>query len=125
MRGVFLGIERGNGIGSTARFRTTFAGPATKARVSGASEKSEVSISADAVSRRLDNGVVVVNLKSNRIFSLNPTGARYWELLEAGAPREQIESKLADEFDVESSQLRREIAELEASLLDEGLVERA
>jgi hypothetical protein len=79
-------------------------------------------ISPDAVSRRLADEVVVVNLKSNRIFSLNPTGARYWELLESGAKREQIESKLAEEFDVESDQLRREIDELETKLLEEGLV---
>jgi hypothetical protein len=85
-------------------------------------ETRKLSISPDAVSRRLADEVVVVNLKSNRIFSLNPTGARYWELLESGTERDQIESKLAEEFDVESSQLSREIAELEAKLLEEGLV---
>jgi hypothetical protein len=85
-------------------------------------ERRRLSISPDAVSRRLADEVVVVNLKSNRIFSLNPTGARYWELLESGAKREQIESKLAEEFDVESDQLRREIDELETKLLEEGLV---
>jgi hypothetical protein len=85
-------------------------------------ERRRLSISPDAVSRGLADEVVVVNLKSNRIFSLNPTGARYWELLESGAKREQIESKLAEEFDVESDQLRREIDELETKLLEEGLV---
>ena len=85
-------------------------------------QRRRLSISPDAVSRRLADEVVVVNLKSNRIFSLNPTGARYWELLESGAKREQIESKLAEEFDVESDQLRREIDELETKLLEEGLV---
>ena len=85
-------------------------------------ERRRLSISPDAVSRRLADEVVVVDLKSNRIFSLNPTGARYWELLESGAKREQIESKLAEEFDVESDQLRREIDELETKLLEEGLV---
>ena len=92
--------------------------------MSGASENSEVSISADAVARRLDDDVVVVNLRSNRIFSLNPTGARYWELLESGAARAQIESQLVDEFGVESSELSREIDGLEQKLLEEGLVER-
>ncbi len=86
------------------------------------SETRKLSISPDAVSRRLADDVVVVNLKSNRIFSLNPTGARYWELLESGAEPDQIKSKLAEEFDVESSQLSREIEELETKLLEEGLV---
>lgn len=87
------------------------------------SEPRKLSISPDAVSRRLADEVVVVNLKSNRIFSLNPTGARYWELLESGAEPDQIRSKLTQEFDVESSQLSREIEELEEKLLEEGLVD--
>ena len=43
----------------------------------------------------VDDEVVLVNLQTNRIFALNPTGARFWELLEGGAGRAEIEETLA------------------------------
>jgi hypothetical protein len=35
----------------------------------------------DVVSRRLEDEVVLVHLRTNRIYKLNETGARLWELL--------------------------------------------
>ena len=37
-----------------------------------------------ALARRMPGGTVLVNLESNRIFELNETGARVWELLGEG-----------------------------------------
>lgn len=78
--------------------------------------------SADVVSRRLDDEVVLVHLRTNRIYSLNETGARLWELLETGHDRVRIERQMLEEFDVEPADLRREIAELLGSLEAEQLV---
>ena len=41
----------------------------------------------DAVSNRLGDGGVVVNLRTNRIFELNATGMRAWELIGDGHTR--------------------------------------
>ena len=43
--------------------------------------------SPDAVSNRLGEGGVVVNLRTNRIFELNATGMRAWELIGEGHTR--------------------------------------
>ncbi len=78
--------------------------------------------SPDVVSRRLDDEVVLVHLRTNHIYSLNQTGARLWELLQTGDDRERIERRMLEEFEVEAADLRREIEELLASLEAEQLV---
>jgi hypothetical protein len=42
----------------------------------------------------VDEEAVLVNLKTNRIYSLNPTGARLWELISVGNDREAAEAAL-------------------------------
>jgi hypothetical protein len=76
----------------------------------------------DVVSRRLANEVVLVNLRTNRIFALNRSAARFWELFHAGRPRAEIASTLVSEFDVEPERVDGEIDGLLASLTAEGLV---
>jgi hypothetical protein len=76
----------------------------------------------DIVSRRLDDQTVLVNLRTNRIFELNRTGARLWELLGEGSSESQIVERLLAEFEVPQEQLEREVRALLDSLLDEGLI---
>jgi Coenzyme PQQ synthesis protein D (PqqD) len=76
----------------------------------------------EVVARRLEDEVVLVHLGTNRIYSLNATGGRYWELLEEGLGHEIIVRRLQDEFDVDEQTLEREIASITADLRREGLV---
>jgi hypothetical protein len=78
--------------------------------------------SPDVVARRLEDEIVLVNLTTNRIFSLNRTGGRYWELLDEGLEQEVIVGRLLDEFDVDRPTLEQEIADITAQLRREGLV---
>ena len=78
--------------------------------------------SPDVASRRLGDEVVLVNLKTNRIFSLSPTGARFWELLSDGKTRPEIEVELLEEYDVSREEVTAEIDALVTALLVEGLV---
>jgi hypothetical protein len=78
--------------------------------------------SPDVVHQRLEGEIVLVNLKTNRIFALNRTGARLWELLEVGCDRSEISRQMQAEFDVDAAQLEQEIEALLSSLLDEELV---
>jgi coenzyme PQQ synthesis protein D (PqqD) len=78
--------------------------------------------SPDVVARRLDDEVVLVHLGTNRIYSLNVTGARYWELLEQGLDHTVIVQRMLDEFVVDETRLEQEIAEITAHLVREGLV---
>jgi Coenzyme PQQ synthesis protein D (PqqD) len=76
----------------------------------------------DVVGQRLGDEVVLVNLKTNRIFELNRTGGRFWDLLHEEGNRDQIEARLREEFDVGEEQLTAEVDALIASLAAEDLV---
>jgi hypothetical protein len=76
----------------------------------------------DVVSRRLEDEVVLVHLRTNRIYTLNETGARLWELLREGRSRAEIEEQLFQEFEVERDQLQEEVERLLSLLTREGLV---
>lgn len=73
--------------------------------------------------RRLEDEVVIVHLKTNRIYRLNRTAARFWELLAEGKDRAAAERALAEEFDVEDETLRQETTGLLAELSSEGLLD--
>jgi Coenzyme PQQ synthesis protein D (PqqD) len=76
----------------------------------------------DVVYRELEGEMVLVHLGTNRIYSLNETGARFWELLASGSERAEIERQLLDEFVVEPEDLRQEIDSMLSALEGEGLV---
>ena len=76
----------------------------------------------DVVFKRLDDRMVLVHLGTNQIFELNDTGARVWELLQEGLATDSLFDRLTDEFEVDSTTLREEIASLLTELADEGLI---
>lgn len=76
----------------------------------------------DVAFQRLEDEIVLVHLKTNQIFALNVTGARFWELLAEGKPRAEIETTMLSEFDVTREQLNAEIARLLDALAAERLV---
>jgi hypothetical protein len=81
--------------------------------------------SPDVVARRLEDEVVLVHLGTNRIYSLNATGSRFWELLEQGLGYEVIVRRMLDEFAVDEPTLEAEIASITAELRREGLITEA
>jgi antitoxin component HigA of HigAB toxin-antitoxin module len=64
---------------------------------------------ADVLSRRVENESVLVDLATNRIFSLNETAARFWELLQEGLTPMEACFSLQEEFDVTEAVLTEEI----------------
>ena len=80
-------------------------------------------ISGDAVSRHFGDEMVVVHLQTNRIYSLNRTGARLWSLLSDGHDRDSIVTRLVEEFDVREDVVGPEVDAMLASLLEERLVQ--
>lgn len=67
---------------------------------------------ADVAWRRVDDDVVLVQLRTNRIYSLNATAARAWELISEGTARTDIERILLEEFDVEAADLIASVEDL-------------
>jgi hypothetical protein len=78
--------------------------------------------SQDVVGQRLGDEVVLVSLQTNRIFELNRTGARFWELMQSESDRGRIEQQLLEEFEVSKAELSAEVDQLIKSLADEDLV---
>ncbi|HUS13544.1 MAG TPA: PqqD family protein [Chloroflexia bacterium] len=79
----------------------------------------------DVVAQRMGDRVVLVHLRNNRIYELNRTGARYWELLAGGSSPQAIHSQLAAEFAVDSVTLAAEMDGLRNALAAGGLLTRA
>ena len=79
--------------------------------------------SPDVVSNRLGEGGVVVNLRTNRIFELNPTGMRAWELMAECHRMQDIARRLQDEFAGDPDLVFAELQQLVADLAREGLID--
>jgi hypothetical protein len=77
----------------------------------------------EVIAKRLDNATVLVDVPTSRIFELNETGTRIWELLGEGLDADNIMRHLVDEFEVEHAQAENEVKKLLALLRAEGLLE--
>lgn len=77
---------------------------------------------ADVIFQRMEESAVVVNLQSDRMYELNSTAARLWELLAAGYHPEQIKQQMLQEYDLDEAQLALEMETFMARLAGEGLV---
>jgi hypothetical protein len=78
----------------------------------------------DVVHQHVRGEAVLVHLRTNRIYALNTTAARLWQLLCEGHDRDEIERRLLEEFDVGVGELTGEIDALLASLEAQGLLTR-
>jgi hypothetical protein len=76
----------------------------------------------DVLHQRVGAEVILINLKNDRIYSLNPTGARFFELLESKISLSEIKDKLCEEFDVSPEALEQELQDITKKLLDENLI---
>jgi len=81
--------------------------------------------SPDALATRVGDEIVLVDLKTDRIYSLNRTAARIWELVSADCDRAEVERRILAEFDVTPDQLAGAIDELVKSMTEDGLLVRS
>lgn len=80
--------------------------------------------SPDTVYNDIGNQSVLIHMKTNKIFELNRTGARFWELLCSGQDLGTIRETMLREFDVSEAELDHETKTLLGALQAEGLVNR-
>ena len=74
------------------------------------------------IAKRLDEVAVLVDVSTNRIFELNHTGARVWELMGEGFDKQQIVHHLVHEFDADLPIVASEVDNLLEQLRMEGLL---
>ena len=79
--------------------------------------------SSGVIAQQLGESAVLIRLQTNRIYELNETGTRIWELLGQGSTPKEIVDALQREFDEESAALSNAVNELITTLRLEGLVD--
>lgn len=77
----------------------------------------------DVASSRLGDTGVLVHLRTNRIFELNATGLRAWEIIGTGCPEGDVFEQLRREFDVDPERVRLELGPLVEAMVREGLLD--
>ena len=82
-----------------------------------------IRLNPDVIARHLGESAVLVHLPTNRVFELNHTGARVWDLLSEGMPFEKIVQTLVDEFDIDTAGVTADVTDLIDWLRGEGLVQ--
>lgn len=81
--------------------------------------------SPDALATRVGGEIVLVDLRTDRIYSLNRTAARLWELVCAECDWAEVERRMLEEFDVTGDQLREAIDEFVMTMTRDGLLSRS
>ena len=78
--------------------------------------------SPDTVAQRLGDELVLIHLRTDRMFVLNRTGARVWELLSTGVDLVEIQKQVLREFEVAEAELTTDVRDLLHSLRTEQLI---
>jgi hypothetical protein len=78
--------------------------------------------SADTVAERLGDELILVHMKTDRMFVLNGTGARIWEFLSAGHDAAEIQRRLLQEYEVVEPEVEAGVHDLLNSLCKEQLI---
>ena len=79
-------------------------------------------VSPDAACAAVDDGTVVLNMRTKRYYSLNETGATVWRMLENDAPTEEITGQLVAIYDVTEATAIETVGALLRELEAESLI---
>jgi hypothetical protein len=82
-----------------------------------------VSARPNQVSSRAGEDLVILDLDSSMYYSLDPVGARIFELLEEPTPLGQVLDMLVAEFDVDVETARADLLALVGTLVAEKLLD--
>lgn len=82
-----------------------------------------VTLSSEVLFQEVADEAVLLDLKGERYFGLDPVGTRIWQLLQAQAGLEQVRSALLAEYDVDPEQLDADLDRLLGQLEEAGLVQ--
>lgn len=86
------------------------------------SDNSVVRPASDIIARQLGASAVLIRMRTSRIYELNETGARIWDLLKQHATRESAVEGILAEFQIDRADAEAAVDELIAMLRSEGLL---
>lgn len=79
-------------------------------------------IASQVMARSMGDETVLLDLASGTYYSLNPVGARFWQLAGTGQTLGQIRDAILAEYDVEDARLDADLAALVADLIQKKLL---
>ena|SRR6187401_953216 len=82
-----------------------------------------VSASPNQVHSRVGDDLVILDLDSSLYYSLDPVGARVFELLERPTRLDAVADTIVAEFEVDASTAQRDLLALVGTLIAQKLVE--
>lgn len=85
-------------------------------------EETVISADPDVVSSSVGDGVMLLDLKQSRYYSLNAVGSLIWERLAEPSTVVQLTSAVLGEFEVEPQRCRADVESLVSKLHEAGLV---
>jgi hypothetical protein len=81
-----------------------------------------VTISPDVLFQELNGEAVLLDLKTERYFGLDDIGTRMWQLLDGNGHVEAAYARLLQEYEVDETTLRHDLADLIDRLAEAGLI---
>jgi hypothetical protein len=88
----------------------------------GVSLPKRITVAPDTLFQELSGESVLLNLQSEQYYSLDDIGTRMWQLLAEREDTVSVMGQLLDEYEVDETTLRKDLAELIAKLAEEGLI---
>jgi hypothetical protein len=79
-------------------------------------------VSPDAACAMVDDGAVVLNMRTKRYYSLNETGAMIWRLLEDEPQIADVVRRLVELYDVGEREAGQTLDSLLEALSEESLI---
>jgi Coenzyme PQQ synthesis protein D (PqqD) len=79
-------------------------------------------VNPETVANRMGEQMVLVHLGTDRIFELNSSAARIWDLLVEGRDQQEIERSLCEEFKISKDLANQQTNELLTSLIAEKII---
>jgi hypothetical protein len=76
------------------------------------------------MARRVDDELVILDVKSGRYFSLNDVGALVWDRLERDCTRHDLVDAVIADYEVDHDEASQDVDELIEQLANAGLVTR-
>lgn len=73
--------------------------------------------------RIIEEEAVLVDVRRDEVFHLNPTASYLWSMLDGRTSLEEIASRMTAEFEVEKEEALRDVIDFASRLLEKGVAE--
>jgi hypothetical protein len=75
----------------------------------------------EIIARPVDDGALLVHLKSGKVWHLNSTGAQVWELIDGERTLRAIGQQIAGTWGIAADTAERDVLQVAETLIGEGL----